>query len=122
MIMQPPNDASIAQQPTLTLVLSRDEVTQQPTSPIVAERKQEVVLESTRLEFVQQEVAQQPTQAVVAVQDKVAEQPTCAMVVKQHIHYQRMWRWIVPALMCLLLLGGTVIGIASIHIHVPIFS
>ncbi len=122
MIIQPPDEAAITEQPTLTMVLGQDKLAQQPTSPIVAERKGAVRQEPTRSALVQQEVAQQPTQAIVMGRDKVAQQPTLAMVVKRHIHSKRIGRWFVPILMCLVLLSGTVIGIAALHIHVPIFS
>ena len=106
MMMQPPDKAEIAQQSILTMVLEQKEVGQ----------------ETMLLELVQQEVAQQPTQAIITGRDKVAEQPTLAMVVKQHIHPKRIGRLFVPALMCLVLLSGTAVGIVALHIHVPVFS
>ena len=139
MFMQPSKERIIAPRLTMATVMKQENVAHQSVLPMVAEPQNDVEQQLTALMYVQsgeiaqqarkasvvehqEEVEQQPTQAIVMGQDEVAEQPTLAMVIKQHIHAKRMERWFVPALLCLVLLSGTVVGVAALHIRIPIFS
>src|SRR5437763_3991533 len=130
--MQPAKERIIVPELTLAMVVKPENVAQQSVISMAVEQQDDVEQQLTMLMPVQpgevaqqamkaralerqKEVEEQPTQEIAVERDKVAEQPTLAMVLKQHIHSPSIGRWFVPALMCLVLLSGTFVGIAALH-------
>src|SRR5690349_20889155 len=100
----------VAEQPTQAIDMLQDKTEQQPTRIVVAVRYR---------------ADRKRRQAIATGQLSIAEQTTQLMAVVQQTRRalsEPRWRWIVPVLMCLVISGGVMGGVAALHVRVPIFT